>query len=183
MKYYIMNEEHKKISIVGTNTRYQIKKVTETKQEKTRIKTMDWDFSDEIIGKQPQILNEIINNGSQHNYHDIFKKEILTKLGGYRQQDILKKVLNEEKIIVFEQILVKLCECNMMCFYCNRNVKVLYKMVREKTQWSLDRINNDLGHNADNVVISCLECNLKRRRQSSDAFAFTKQLVLTRTGY
>ena len=30
-------------------------------------------------------------------------------------------------------------------------------------QWSLDRIDNDYGHNHDNVVISCLECNLKRR--------------------
>ena len=43
-------------------------------------------------------------------------------------------------------------------------------------QWSLDRIDNDIGHYKENVVISCLECNLKRRKTNADAFLFTKQL-------
>jgi hypothetical protein len=47
----------------------------------------------------------------------------------------------------------------------------------------LDRINNDLGHNNDNVVISCLECNLKRRKKSKDSFLFTKQLKINRQEY
>lgn len=185
MKYYIMNEESKKISIIGTNTRYQIKKVTQTKMDKTRVKTLGWDFSEDFISNQIAILKEIINNDSETHpdSHNVFKKEVSLKMAGYRQQDILKNVLDEENIITSEQILSKLCECNMTCFYCSGNVQVLYKLVREKTQWSLDRINNDLGHNLDNVVISCLECNLKRRRKSSDAFAFTKQLVLSRHGY
>jgi hypothetical protein len=44
------------------------------------------------------------------------------------------------------------------------------------TQWSVDRINNDLGHNNDNYHLACLECNLKRRRRSDENFIFTKQL-------
>ena len=57
---------------------------------------------------------------------------------------------------------------------------LLYDIVREAKQWTLDRINNDIGHNTDNVLISCLECNLKRRRTNKDAFLFTKQLVIVK---
>ena len=53
---------------------------------------------------------------------------------------------------------------------------VLYENVRDPKQWSVDRINNDLGHNNDNYVLACLDCNLKRRCRSSDKFLFTKQL-------
>ena len=45
-------------------------------------------------------------------------------------------------------------------------------------QWSLDRINNDIGHNSGNLLIACLECNLKRRRTNKDAFMFTKNMVI-----
>ena len=41
-------------------------------------------------------------------------------------------------------------------------------------QWTLDRIDNNLGHNSDNVLISCLECNLKRRRMNMERFQFSK---------
>ncbi len=53
-------------------------------------------------------------------------------------------------------------------------------MVREMKQWSLDRINNDLGHSCENVFISCLECNLKKRTKNSDSFLFTKQLKINK---
>jgi RNase P subunit RPR2 len=47
-------------------------------------------------------------------------------------------------------------------------------------QWTLERMDNNKGHNNDNVVIACLDCNLKRRLQNKDAFLFTKQLTITR---
>ena len=53
---------------------------------------------------------------------------------------------------------------------------ILYKNVRDKKQWSVDRIDNNLGHNIDNIVLACLDCNLKRRCKTSDKFLFTKQL-------
>ena len=34
------------------------------------------------------------------------------------------------------------------------------------------------GHNKDNIVLSCLNCNLKKRRTSNEKFLFTKQLNL-----
>jgi len=178
-----MDNEPKKISIVGTSTRYQIKRVSQDKEIKPRIKTKDWNFDHEIINNQFKILDEIVNNASLQEEHELFKKEIISKIGCYKQQDISKNMLNDLEFITFENVIIKLHECRLCCFYCNEITQVLYKMVREKKQWSLDRINNDLGHNVNNVVIACLDCNLKRRRKSSDAFAFTKKLVLTRSDY
>jgi len=69
----------------------------------------------------------------------------------------------------------------LKCHYCNEKTYILYDLVRETKQWTLDRINNDIGHNTDNVLISCLDCNLKRRRTSKDAFLFTKQLTIVKS--
>ena len=44
--------------------------------------------------------------------------------------------------------------------------------------WTLDRIDNNIGHNTDNVVISCLACNLQKRRRGEEAFKFMKQMVI-----
>jgi len=41
-------------------------------------------------------------------------------------------------------------------------------------------VNNDEGHNDDNVIVACLDCNLRRRRLDSDKFLFTKQMNLVK---
>jgi hypothetical protein len=48
-------------------------------------------------------------------------------------------------------------------------------------QWSVDRIDNDFGHNIDNFHLACLECNLKRRRRTDEKFLFTKQLNIIKS--
>ena len=53
---------------------------------------------------------------------------------------------------------------------------LIYENVRQMNQWTLDRIDNNFGHNKNNLVISCLECNLKRRNIDKDKFLFTKRL-------
>ena len=53
-----------------------------------------------------------------------------------------------------------------------------YEKKREHTQWSLDRIDNSIGHFTDNVVCSCLECNLKKRTRNAEKFRFTKQMKI-----
>jgi hypothetical protein len=50
-------------------------------------------------------------------------------------------------------------------------------------QWTVDRIDNSIGHDIDNIVISCLKCNLQRKTRSADKFAQTKQLVIKRDNY
>ena len=52
----------------------------------------------------------------------------------------------------------------------------MYESIREKKQWTLDRLDNDQGHNRDNVVICCLTCNLKKGTKNDKKFKFTKQM-------
>jgi len=68
----------------------------------------------------------------------------------------------------------------LLCYYCKHQMFILYEVSREMKQWTIDRIDNDKGHNNDNYHLACLECNLKRRRQTDDKFLFTKQLKIIR---
>ena len=112
-------------------------------------------------------------------YRCLIIKELSNKMAGYKRQDIEKKVFQKDLFVSLENIVDKLLCSKLKCFYCKRSCELLYKNVYSKQQWTLDRIDNDVGHNADNVVISCLECNLKRGTMDSDRFKYGKQIGLT----
>lgn len=102
------------------------------------------------------------------------------KISSYKQQDIEKKLYCTDKFITINNIIDKLVDCEMKCYYCACEMYILYKIVRETKQWTVDRIDNDLGHNIDNYIVACLECNLKRRRRNCESFLFTKQLNVSK---
>ena len=52
----------------------------------------------------------------------------------------------------------------------------MYSNVREQRQWTLDRIDNSIGHHKKNTVVCCLKCNLKKGTMDDEKFKFTKQL-------
>ena len=106
------------------------------------------------------------------------KKELERKIKGYRAQDIKKNKLNEEKLIKIDECIDKLVLSKMKCYYCKESMLLVYENVREPKQWTLDRIDNSIGHARENVVISCLSCNLKRRTSNSKKFLFTKKMNL-----
>ena len=60
-------------------------------------------------------------------------------------------------------------------------MKVLYTDKRDNKQWTVDRVENHLGHNQGNIVISCMSCNLKKRRQDSEKFKLSKQMRLIKS--
>ena len=179
-----MSEENKSISIRGTNNRYQIKKLISQhnieKEVKKRVVSEKWCFSDECFSYSYQI--EFINNISKNNFQhtdDIYKtviQEINKKISGYKQQDNLKKHYDNDKFITFDSIISKMIESELKCRYCNGEMSILYDVSREMKQWSVDRIDNNKGHNIDNFHLACLDCNLKRRRRTDEKFLFTKQL-------
>lgn len=193
----IISESSKKINISGTNNKYQIKKMLnkdekmkdeKMKESKKRIVTKKWTFSDEYFEHKNQI--DLINNIQKNtnidknneklNVSKIMIQEINKKISGYKQQDIIKKKLDIQKFITFESVIKKMIDCELKCRYCKEIMNILYDISRESRQWSVDRINNDLGHNIDNFHLACLDCNLKRRRRTDEKFLFTKQLVIVK---
>jgi hypothetical protein len=152
------------------------------KKDKTptkRVITQKWTFAKECYEYlfQINLINDIFLHAS--NNTKVFKtviQEINKKIYGYKQQDLLKNKYNETNFLTFENIIAKMIETKLKCYYCNCETFVLYDISREKKQWSVDRIDNTLGHNTDNYYISCLECNLKRRCIKDDKYLFTKQL-------
>ena len=106
------------------------------------------------------------------------KKELERKIKSYRAQDIKKDKLNEEKLIKIDECIDKLVLSKMKCYYCMEDMLLIYENVREPKQWTLDRIDNSIGHNTENVVISCLSCNLKRRTMDDKKFKFSKQMKI-----
>lgn len=111
---------------------------------------------------------------------NVLIRAIRSKISGYRQQDIEKGIYNEDSIITMEQTIEKLVESRLKCLYCNCNMKLFYKNQREPTQWTLDRKNNNLDHSNNNTVVSCLKCNLERRKRNMKDFKFSKQLSIVK---
>lgn len=158
------------------------KKINCEKERKMRVETKTWGLSEEDLDhdRQMNVLKNTIDDNDK--YKSTCLSHIRSKLSGYRQQDILKKKLDETKFVSFNEAVTLLRDCELKCHYCSQAVYILYERVREMKQWSLDRIDNNIGHNSGNLVVACLECNLKRRRTNKDAFMFTKNLVITRDG-
>jgi hypothetical protein len=179
-----MDNQLKKVSITGINNKYQVNKLIKEnrgkQEERKRVVSEKWNFSEEFFEYNNQI--KLINNIFTNNYNsndDISKiiiQQISQKISSYKSQDIIKKKLNNDKLITFESIINKMIECDLKCRYCKKEMIVLYNISREMTQWTVDRIDNDLGHNVDNFHLACLQCNLNRRRRTDEKFLFTKQL-------
>lgn len=167
----------KRIVITGKKT---VDDLTVKKNKRERVYSRKY-VSEIELDRQEQL--EIIKHmyNKENNIHrENAKTEIERKINGYKQQDIKKGIYDENKLISLQETLEKLIESNLYCNYCRKDVKVLYKIVREPSQWTLDRINNDLCHSNSNTLISCLSCNLKRRLMDKDKFEFTKQLNITK---
>jgi len=176
----------KKILILEQTKINQTKKINCEKEKKMRVETKTWGLNEEELTYQKQLeflmSNDFIKNDKKNKYITQLTSHIKNKIYNYRQQDMIKKKLDEKEFVSFEETIELLQKCDMKCCYCSSEVYILYERVREMKQWSLDRINNDIGHNSGNLVISCLECNLKRRRTNKDAFMFTKNMVIIKEG-
>ena len=145
----------------------------------------EWSFTDIDLTADIQLeyvkhlysKNRVPEN--EHKYR-IILQQLKNKIAGYRSQDVLKKKYAAEEFINIDLLLQLLVDCNCCCFYCNSTTLVLYENVREPMQWSLERIDNSIGHNKGNLVIACLNCNLRRRTMHQERYLFTKQLVLVK---
>jgi len=188
----------KMIILTNTNTNKNTKNIQKKeKEKKMRVETSTWGLNNDDLAFETQLellrqINTSLNNDKTKETNKINKtnketqmliSHIKSKISGYKHQDILKKKLNNQDFVSFTDVITLLNDSNMKCYYCACETYLLYEIVREMKQWSLDRINNDIGHNKNNLVICCLECNLKRRRTNKDAFFFTKNLKITKENH
>lgn len=165
-----MDENTKKIFI-------DFKEKPKNKEKTSRLITKEiiWNYDNITYDNELTILNDLKNNIINDDTK-ILKNQIKKKISGYKNQDVIKKIYNPDKFINLQQTLTKLIECGCKCLYCSTNSKIFYKYVRDTNQWSLDRVDNNLGHNFDNVEISCLKCNLQRKTTSLDKYLLTHQI-------
>ena len=186
------NTSKKRIILTNSDKNTNIKNIQKKeKEKKMRVETNTWGLDNEDLAFETQLellrqisesfvkTKEAINDTNDINKErQMIVSHIKTKLSSYKQQDILKKKFSTQDFVSYSDVIGLLTESNMKCYYCSCETYLLYEIVREMKQWSLDRINNDIGHNKNNLVICCLECNLKRRRTNKDAFFFTKNLKI-----
>jgi|LauGreDrversion4_2_1035121.scaffolds.fasta_scaffold142954_3 5-methylcytosine-specific restriction endonuclease McrA len=150
-----------------------------------RKETIKWKLDDSYFtyNKQIQIINSLyLNQGCDQNQDQniLAKREISKKINGYKSQDIQKELLDLNRLISLDQTIEKLMVSKLKCFYCKEICELLYKNTLAKKQWTLDRLNNEYGHNYDNVVICCLECNIKKGEMDSDRFKQGKEIKIIR---
>ena len=118
-------------------------------------------------------------------YHSLTDASVATlvqhhltlKWRGYRQQDHEKGLYDPLQFVQIADMHQLLCDCRTLCFYCRQPMKVLYEQVRDPRQWTLERIDNSLGHNRGNVQIACLQCNVRRRTMYHERYLETKRLT------
>jgi len=186
------NTSKKLIVLTNSDKKSEIKNIQKKeKEKKMRLETNTWGLDNEDLAFETQLEllrqishsleeNKAIKDTKDNNNKErqMIVSHIKTKLSSYKQQDILKKKYLPQDFVSYNDVITLLFQSNMKCYYCSCETYLLYEIVREMKQWSLDRINNDIGHNKNNLVICCLECNLKRRRTNKDAFFFTKNLKI-----
>lgn len=133
------------------------------------------------IDKQYEmIINFQNNNINDISLNKIIKREICKKISSYKSQDKKSGKYDEEQHISYEELVNKLISCKLTCYYCNNNIYLLYKKRGEPLQWSLERLNNNIGHYSSNTCISCLKCNLQRRTGNYEYFKFSKNMKISK---
>ena len=162
------------------------------KEKKKRVITNEeskWGFlSDDLtVEKQLCYIQELNDDkGTNANTNNdkpcqTILHQLRQKIAGYKAQDQEKALFVKDKFVDLANVLDLLNRCNNQCFYCKEPVQVLYEYVREPKQWSLERIDNQFGHNKDNVVIACLTCNLRRKTMYHERYLFTKEMRIFKT--
>ena len=152
------------------------------------------DLSSKVIGPSPdhpriptlstslERRSGILAHPPPSKHIQLVKQLIHSKWYGYRTQDMEKNLYSVDDFLTEMDIVDLLFDSRLLCFYCQKEIQLLYEHVRETLQWSIERIDNKKGHNRGNVVIACLGCNVRRKTMYYERFRATKQLVITRGG-
>jgi RNase P subunit RPR2 len=173
--------------IVCIEGKRNVEKLTDKRSEKhlnkpQRARTLKWTIDDAFFAhdKQMEVLRLLIADDPALEERKFFIKEIKNKLDGYARQDNENDVKDLSTFISLNATIELLLVGKLRCTYCRECCELIYKDVMAPRQWTLDRVNNDQGHNDGNVVLACLACNLQRRTMDAERFKFGKQLRIVK---
>jgi hypothetical protein len=157
----------------------------ENKKNKKRVITTNkkWNFTTEEFSNQYDIVMKLFRQIEQKDAKNVIGsheqfiiQQIRQKLNSYKYQDQLKGIFDDSIFANSVQYILKLlCDCELKCFYCKNTVSIIYENTYDPTQWTLERIDNNHGHNFNNICISCLKCNIGRRTMHQKRYLFTKK--------
>ena len=172
----------KKIEITGKRQKDKIEKANDPNNKnivakRDCMKNIDESYFDYKM--QKELINRLYLDDENMRYKNELLREIDKKITSYKTQDINKNKYDGNNINR-EETIEKLVASKLKCYYCKSNVLLFYNKVRDMEQWTLDRIDNNISHSENNVIIACLKCNLQRRCQNKDKFLFTKQLKIVK---
>lgn len=151
------------------------------KDKPKRARTLKWSIDDALFNydKQMEVLRRLIADDTLEE-SKFFKKEIKNKLDGYSRQDAENGIRDLSAFISLSATIELLLVSKLRCTYCYKCCELIYKDVMAPRQWTLDRVDNNQGHNDGNVAIACLACNLQRRTMDAERFKFGKQLRIVK---
>jgi hypothetical protein len=180
-----------------TTTTTTTKKNIEKKEKRKRMITETNKWQDYFVNKETDFSKDVqlqllssssLKNSDKYKSSEeedkkihFLREQIRQKIYNYYSQDMKKQLYNRENFITLEYILQKLKDCNLDCFYCKEPVFLWYEIAREPKQWTVERIDNKIGHDIGNIEIACLSCNLKRRCMYHERYVFTKQMRIVKT--
>jgi hypothetical protein len=139
------------------------------KEKRVVVKEKSWKFTKNDLEFENQI--HILQEKSTK-----LIQQIKNKISSYKSQDMEKNIFDSEKFVDISGVFQKLLDSHLHCFYCKNPILLIYEFVREPKQWTLERINNQYGHNTDNIEIACLSCNIRRRTMHYERYIQTKEI-------
>jgi hypothetical protein len=91
---------------------------------------------------------------------DALARRIEKKLESHRAADLkVGRSWVEADYLTVEDVRALLSEQENRCSECGEVVELAWKSASDPSQFTIDRLNNDLAHIRGNCVISCLSCN------------------------
>lgn len=173
----------KHITMTEKNTIANTKPTKPPPKKRVVTTSKKWDFqtADLTLEYQIELLGKCFSSEEQTDTRCVFLEQLIhSKWYGYKTQDHEKQLFDPEKFVTERNISDLLVHSRLQCFYCLKPMQLFYEYVRESTQWTLERIDNSMGHNHDNVVIACLGCNIRRKTMYYERFIMTKQMTITK---
>ena len=173
-----MENQTKRIIMFDSSSSKQMIDLNERTQRRKKIAASNdaWTAIAEKYATQDSQLALLGAMSESNDETRTLLNHLKAKQSGYKSQDTAKGWFNESQFVRIEDIVDLLLTSRLSCFYCGCWTTLFYEYVRDSKQWSLERLSNEQGHNRDNVVLACLECNMRRRTMYYERYVATKQL-------